>query len=207
MYKFETIKKIGLTSLAIVAAVLLTASLGASRHTSAQEDNTSQEESANSEENVNQSNIVETAVAADNLTTLVAAVTEAELVDTLSSEGPFTVFAPSNDAFEALLSELGATAEELLARDDLGDILTYHVVATKALSGDLTDGQVITTVQGQDLTVTLENDSVRINDAVVETADIETSNGVVHIIDSVLLPDTDNDEEVMSDGDDCPENQ
>ncbi len=149
-------------------------------------------------------NIVETAQATASLSNLVAALTTADqsaandLIGTLSGNGPFTVFAPTNAAFEALLAQLDGydslddfdTEEE---RALLASILTYHVVAGAAVySTDLTEGQQVTTVQGETLTVSLEG-GVSITDATgtpanVGPADIETSNGVVHIIDKVLVP-------------------
>lgn len=139
------------------------------------------------------STVVELAVATDSLTTLVAALQEADLVDTLNGDGPFTVFAPTNDAFAALLQSLDVTAEELLARDDLSAILTYHVVAGNVMAADLSDGQVVETVQGGTLTVSVTTDGVTLTDAnggvsSVTATDIKASNGVVHLIDSVLLP-------------------
>lgn len=133
-------------------------------------------------------NIVELAQATDALSTLVSAVVEAELVETLSGEGPFTVFAPTNDAFAAALEALDITAEELLAREDLGDILTFHVVAGEALSTDLSDGQELTTVQGGTLTVEITEAGVFVGGAQVVQPDVDASNGVVHVIDTVLLP-------------------
>lgn len=132
-------------------------------------------------------NIVETAVATDDLSTLVAAVTAADLVGTLSGAGPFTVFAPTNAAFEALPA---GTLDNLLLpenKDQLVNILTYHVVPGAVVSSALTDGMEVTTVQGGTLTIAL-GDQVLINDATVVQADVEASNGVVHIIDKVLLP-------------------
>ena len=119
--------------------------------------------------------------------TLEAAITAAGLVETLQSAGPFTVFAPTDDAFAALPE---GTVEALLAdpTGQLTDILLYHVVAGQALSGDLSDGQVITTVLGEDITVTITDDGVFINDAQVIVVDILADNGVVHVIDGVLLP-------------------
>ena len=145
-----------------------------------------------SESGQEESNVVELAQATDSLSTLVSAVVAADLVETLSGDGPFTVFAPTNDAFGAALANLGITADELLARDDLADILTYHVVAGEVMSGDLTDGMVVTTVQGNTLTVNV-GDTVTITDtagnvATVTSADIDASNGVVHVIDTVVLP-------------------
>jgi transforming growth factor-beta-induced protein len=138
-------------------------------------------------------NIVELAVATPQLSTLVAAVTQAGLVDTLTGEGPFTVLAPDDNAFAAALEALNLTAEELLAREDLGDILTYHVISGSVLSSALTNGQVVTTVQGGELTVDITEAGVFFVDAnggraQVTTADVVASNGVVHIIDAVLLP-------------------
>jgi uncharacterized surface protein with fasciclin (FAS1) repeats len=132
-------------------------------------------------------NIVETAVDAGSFNTLVAAVEAAGLVETLSGEGPFTVFAPTDDAFAALPE---GTVESLLMeenRDQLVSILTYHVVPGAVMSGDLSDGMTAATVEGSDITVSL-GDSVMINDATVTAADIEASNGVIHVIDSVIMP-------------------
>jgi uncharacterized surface protein with fasciclin (FAS1) repeats len=119
---------------------------------------------------------------------LEAAVGAAGLVEALSAEGPFTVFAPTDAAIGALAEALMITAEELLALEDLPAILQYHVVAGTALSTDLTDGQTITTLLGEDVTVTITADGVFINDAQVTAADILADNGVVHVIDAVLLP-------------------
>ena len=119
---------------------------------------------------------------------LEAAVVAAGLVDALSADGPFTVFAPTDAAVGALAEALMVTAEELLALEDLPAILQYHVVAGTALSTDLTDGQTITTLLGEDVTVTITADGVFINDAQVTAADILADNGVVHVIDAVLLP-------------------
>jgi uncharacterized surface protein with fasciclin (FAS1) repeats len=134
-------------------------------------------------------NIVETAQATPDLSTLVDAVVAADLVETLSGEGPFTVFAPTNDAFAALPP---AELERLLKpanKDELAKILTYHVVAGDVMAADLSNGQKVKTVEGQDITVSIDGDKVMLNDsATVVQADIETSNGTVHVIDGVLLP-------------------
>lgn len=134
--------------------------------------------------------IVEVATAAGDFTTLVAAVGAADLAETLSGEGPFTVFAPTDEAFAAALEQLGVTAEELLANPDLATILTYHVVPGTVLAADVVglDGTEVTTVNGAPVTVTVEGDTVMINDATVVTTDIMASNGVIHVIDAVLLP-------------------
>jgi transforming growth factor-beta-induced protein len=133
-------------------------------------------------------NIVQVAVAAGSFNTLAAALTQANLVDTLTGPGPFTVFAPTDAAFAALLTALDATAEQLLAREDLSAILTYHVASGKVMSGDLSDGMAVTTVQGSTLTVGISGGTVTIGDATVTAADIVASNGVIHVIDKVLLP-------------------
>jgi uncharacterized surface protein with fasciclin (FAS1) repeats len=131
-------------------------------------------------------NIVETAVSAGSFTTLVAAVEAAGLVETLSGEGPFTVFAPTDEAFAALPE---GTVEGLLEDTEaLTAVLTYHVVPGAVMSGDLSDGMTATTVNGADIEVGIDMGTVMINDATVTTADIETSNGVIHVIDSVILP-------------------
>jgi uncharacterized surface protein with fasciclin (FAS1) repeats len=153
------------------------------------------ESSTMNEESVakSQSTIVELAQGTDSLSTLVAAVVKADLATTLSSEGPFTVFAPTNDAFAALLATLNVPAEELLARSDLGAILTYHVVSGEVKAADLRDGQVVKTVQGGVLKVSISDAGVYLTDAKgnkakVTATDIDASNGVVHIIDAVVLP-------------------
>lgn len=133
-------------------------------------------------------NIVETAAATPDLSTLVDAVKAADLVETLSGEGPFTVFAPDNAAFEKLPE---ATLTDLLKpenKQQLTDILTYHVVAGSAKSSDLTDGQELETVNGEKLTVSIKDGVVKVGDATVTTPDVATSNGVVHVIDTVLQP-------------------
>jgi uncharacterized surface protein with fasciclin (FAS1) repeats len=133
-------------------------------------------------------NIVQTAIANGSFETLVAAVTAAELVDTLNGEGPFTVFAPVDDAFTALPE--GTVASLLLPenKEQLQGILTYHVVAGQVLSTDLTDGMEATTVNGASLTINLRDGKVFVNDAEVVIADVLTDNGVVHAINTVLIP-------------------
>ncbi len=129
--------------------------------------------------------IVDTAVEAGSFTTLVAAVQAAGLVETLKSEGPFTVFAPTDDAFAALPE---GTVEALLADPEaLAAILTYHVVPGKVMSTDLTNNMMAATANGADVTIMTEG-GVMVNDATVVAADIEASNGVIHVIDKVILP-------------------
>lgn len=129
--------------------------------------------------------IVDTAVDAGSFETLVAAVTAAGLVDTLKGDGPFTVFAPTDDAFAALPD---GTVEGLLEDiPALTAVLTYHVVPGKVMSGDLSDGMTAATVNGADVTIGTTG-GVTVNGANVVTPDIETSNGVIHVIDAVILP-------------------
>lgn len=131
------------------------------------------------------SNIVETAVGAGTFTTLVAAVKAAGLVDTLTSEGPFTVFAPTDEAFAALPA---GTVEGLLKDiPALTKVLTYHVVAGKVMAADVVKLTSATTVEGSDVTIDATN-GVTVNGAHVVTADIECDNGVIHVVDAVLLP-------------------
>ena len=130
--------------------------------------------------------IVDTASEAGNFTTLLAAAEAAGLVETLKGEGPFTVFAPTDEAFEALPE---GTVDTLLMpenKDQLTSILSYHVVPGKVMSGDLSDGMMAETVEGSEISVSM-GDNVMINDATVTTPDIEASNGVIHVIDTVLM--------------------
>ncbi|KIN75176.1 Beta-Ig-H3/fasciclin [Sulfitobacter noctilucae] len=131
--------------------------------------------------------IVDTAAGAGNFTTLLAAAEAAGLVEKLKSEGPFTVFAPTDEAFAALPE---GTVEDLLKpenKEALAGILTYHVVAGKVMSTDLTDDMQAETVQGTTVMIDLD-DGVMVDDANVTTADIEASNGVIHVIDKVIMP-------------------
>ncbi|MEM9320784.1 MAG: fasciclin domain-containing protein [Pseudomonadota bacterium] len=131
--------------------------------------------------------IVDTAAAAGDFSTLLAAADAAGLVDTLKGDGPLTVFAPTDEAFAALPE---GTVESLLLpenRDQLVAILTYHVVPGAVMSTDLSDDMTATTVQGGDIMIDLD-DGVMVNDATVIAADIEATNGVIHVIDSVILP-------------------
>jgi uncharacterized surface protein with fasciclin (FAS1) repeats len=135
--------------------------------------------------------IVETAQAAGDFTTLTAAVEAAGLTEILRGDGPFTVFAPTDAAFEEALSALGMTAEQLLADEELlTAILTYHVVEGEVPAADVVglDGQSVPTVNGAQVAIAIEGETVMVNDATVVTPDVFASNGVIHVIDSVLLP-------------------
>jgi len=131
--------------------------------------------------------IVDTAVGAGTFTTLVAAVEAAGLVETLKGPGPFTVFAPTDAAFAALPA---GTVEDLLKpenKDKLVSILTYHVLPAKVMSTDLSEGLKAATVQGKEVTITLEG-GPKVNGATISGPDVEASNGVIHVIDAVILP-------------------
>jgi uncharacterized surface protein with fasciclin (FAS1) repeats len=135
--------------------------------------------------------IVDVAVGAGQFTVLVEAVKAAGLVDTLSGPGPFTVFAPTDAAFAGALESLGITKAELLADTaKLKTILTYHVVAGAVMASDVVkmDGKEVATVAGPSVKVKVDGSTVMINGATVTTADIKASNGVIHVIDQVLLP-------------------
>lgn len=141
------------------------------------------------EEVIAAKDIVAIAMETESLSTLVTALQAADLVGTLQGAGPFTVFAPTNEAFEALPE---GTLEELLKpenKDQLVAILTYHVVSGEVMSSDLTDGMTAATVNGAELTINTAN-GAQVNGANVVTADVAASNGVVHVIDQVILPPT-----------------
>lgn len=132
--------------------------------------------------------IVDLAVSTDFLSTLVAAVKAGDLVATLKSDGPFTVFAPTNDAFAALPA---STLDMLLKpenKDQLVKILTYHVVPGIVKSTDLKNGMKATTAEGSDIKIEVSKSGAKVNKANIISADIMASNGVVHVIDQVLMP-------------------
>ena len=130
--------------------------------------------------------IVETAVGAGKFNTLVTAVKAADLVETLSGPGPFTVFAPTDDAFAALPA---GTVESLLQnKEKLQAVLTYHVVAGKVMASDVVNLKSAKTVNGQDVTIMVKDGTVMVDNAKVVMTDIECSNGVIHVIDAVILP-------------------
>ncbi|NBT04803.1 MAG: fasciclin domain-containing protein [Proteobacteria bacterium] len=130
-------------------------------------------------------NIVQTAMQAGSFNTLLGAVKEAGLVEALSGEGALTVFAPTDEAFAKLGEETIRTV--LADKALLTKILTYHVVSGRVMAGDVVKLQTAPTLQGQDVRISTIG-GVRINDAMVVTPDIEASNGIIHIIDTVLIP-------------------
>lgn len=131
--------------------------------------------------------IVGIAVGNSDFSILVSALQKADLVDALKGDGPFTVFAPTNAAFEKLLDALDISAEELLAQPDLAKVLTYHVVSGKVMSTDLTDGLEATTLNGEKVKFDLTGDP-KVNTSNITTADLQATNGVIHVIDTVLVP-------------------
>lgn len=142
---------------------------------------------AKATDDTSSSTVVEIAVSNPDFSILVEAVTKADLAGALSAEGPFTVFAPNNDAFKALFANLGVKGVEDLTAEQLTPILTYHVVSGKVMSGDLSNTSV-TTLNGGKIKVDL-SEGVKINDSNVITADIKGKNGVIHVIDKVLIPE------------------
>lgn len=133
------------------------------------------------------STVVEIAVANPDFSILVDAVVKADLAEALSAAGPFTVFAPTNAAFNTLFSQLGVSGIEDLTAEQLTPILTYHVVSGKVMSTDLSNTMVGTLNEGHKLKVDISN-GVKINESNVVSADIEGKNGVIHVIDKVLIP-------------------
>jgi uncharacterized surface protein with fasciclin (FAS1) repeats len=130
--------------------------------------------------------IVDTASNAGSFSTLVTAIKAANLVDTLKGKGPFTVFAPTDEAFAKLPA---GTVEELLKDiPKLKKILTYHVVSGKVMAADVVKLKSAKTVEGSDVKIDASNGGVKVNNATVATADVAADNGVIHIIDTVLLP-------------------
>ncbi|MEM7092610.1 MAG: fasciclin domain-containing protein [Actinomycetota bacterium] len=175
----------------LLALALLGAACGSDEEPAAAEPAVEESSSASeASEPALPATVVDIATSSDDFSTLVAAVTEAELVETLQGEGPFTVFAPTNAAFEDALEALGLTADELLASDDLSGILTYHVVPGRIMAADAiaADGTEIASVNGDTIAVSVVDGRVMVDGATVVTADLEAGNGVVHVIDAVILP-------------------
>jgi uncharacterized surface protein with fasciclin (FAS1) repeats len=147
---------------------------------------TSQEQAPSTQQNAQ--DVVALAQDTPDLSTLVTAVSTAKLGDTLQGDGPFTVFAPTNAAFKELGDEQVQSLLERENRDQLTKVLTYHVVPGTLTAADLSDGQKLETVAGETLTVKVDGGTVMVDDASVVQPDVEASNGVVHVIDSVLTP-------------------
>lgn len=174
--------------LALAALTTLTACGGAPADEAAMEDSAAMAEGAMDDAMAAAPvDIVETAVAAGTFNTLAAALTAADLITTLKGEGPFTVFAPSDEAFAKIPA---ADLEALLAdKDALTKVLTYHVVAGNVPASDVTGMTEATTVEGSNIAIAVVDGNVMLNGATTVTAtDIAASNGVIHVIDSVLMP-------------------
>ena len=171
----KVLRKWSLVAVALIAALALSA---CSKDSETAMETTPEETTVGTIDDV--------AVGAGNFTTLVAAVTAADLVETLSGEGPFTVFAPTDEAFAALPE--GVLDALLLPENKalLAQILTYHVVSGKVMAADVTAGDVAT-VEGSNIMLATTS-GVKVNDATVVAADVEASNGVIHAIDAVILP-------------------
>ncbi len=182
----RTPKILKLGAVAIAAALLFAACSSDGDDESATTTEAPTETTAAPDDAAAEANIVETAVAAGDFTTLVTAVEAADLAGTLSGEGPYTVFAPTDDAFAALPE--GAVDDLLADPEALANVLTYHVVDGDVMAADLSDGMEVEALNGETLTITIDGDTVKVNDATVTTADIVTSNGVIHVIDTVLVP-------------------
>lgn len=142
----------------------------------------------NPEETKEPKTVVDIALSSNDFSTLVAALQKADLVETLKGDGPFTVFAPTNAAFEKLLKELDISAADLINQPDLAKVLLYHVVSGEVMSTDLTNGMEAATINGESIKIDLSN-GVRVNNSTVTTADLKAGNGVVHVIDTVLVPE------------------
>jgi uncharacterized surface protein with fasciclin (FAS1) repeats len=179
-------RRTAIAVVSIAAALTLSACSSSSDEATTAETTSAAEEVEVMEEEAGTGTIVEVASSTEGFSTLVAAVSAAGLVDTLNGEGPFTVFAPTDDAFAALPA--GVLDALLLPenKDVLTHILTYHVVPDQVMAADVTDGEVAT-VEGQSVTLSTA-DGVTVNGAKVIQADVVTSNGVIHAIDAVLLP-------------------
>ena len=177
---------------ALFALALIAAACGSDTETEDAVADEVVEEAADDDSAMEESNtIVDVAAANGSFGTLVAAVQAADLVDTLSSEGPFTVLAPTDEAFAVALEALGLTADELLADTELlTSVLTYHVIPGEVPSSTVVtlDGQAVATVNGAEVNISVDGDVVMVNDATVTAVDVEASNGVIHVIDTVLLP-------------------
>lgn len=171
----------------LLVAVLALSGLTVAACGSGNDETTSSATSSASTAAASSETIAAAAQATPDLSTLVAALKAAGLVSTLEGKGPYTVFAPTNQAF----ADIQPTVDKLLEPGNKGElkkVLTYHVVPGVYTAADLKDGQKLKTVEGQDLTVSVKDGTVKVNGATVEKADVNASNGVVHIINEVLVP-------------------
>lgn len=177
---------VGVLVLVVVGGLLYMNMQNKPTETANTQDSAATAMTATETDTMNDKNIVVVAQEAGSFTTLLAAAEAAGLVETLTGEGPYTVFAPTDEAFAKLPA---GTVESLLKdKEKLTQILTYHVVPGKVMASDVAGMTSATTVEGSDVSIKVENGKVMINDATVVTADVQASNGVIHVIDSVLMP-------------------
>ena len=190
--------------LVLVAATMFVVACGDDDDSSSSDDNKddaamSEDEDAMSEDDamaddemkMGDKTIVELASENPDLSTLAELATAAGLIETLSGEGPYTIFAPTNDAFAKLPAETIANLKKPENREQLAGILTYHGVPGTVMAADLSDGQEVTMINEKTATISIDGDKVMINDATVVMPDVMASNGVVHVIDTVLMPPAD----------------
>lgn len=186
-------RKILLATSMIGVCVLLSCNSGTEQSTGTQTSEESQAVGQSGvQDDLSQKNVVQVAIGSKDHTTLVTAIQAAKLVDALSNAGPFTVFAPTNAAFDKLPA---GTVDGLLkpeSIDDLTNILQYHVSLGVFKAENLTEGQVIGQVNGNDIKISISDGKVMINDSAIIVASVPASNGIIHIIDAVLLPPADN---------------
>jgi uncharacterized surface protein with fasciclin (FAS1) repeats len=179
----------GSKSKAVIIAIAAVVVIGGGVMLATRKDDTKKDaKTETTQQQASEKNIVQTAISDPQFSTLVTALQTAGLVDTLSGEGPFTVFAPTNEAFD----KLPAGTLDALLKDPakLKSILLYHVVSGNVKAADVVKLTSAKTVEGQDVTISVDGSTVKVNDATVTKTDIETKNGTIHVIDTVLLPPT-----------------
>jgi hypothetical protein len=179
----------GSKSKAVIIAIAAVVVIGGGVMLATRKDDTKKDaKTETTQQQASEKNIVQTAISDPQFSTLVTALQTAGLVDTLSGEGPFTVFAPTNEAFD----KLPAGTLDALLKDPakLKSILLYHVVSGNVKAADVVKLTSAKTVEGQDVKITVDGSTVKVNDATVTKTDIETKNGTIHVIDTVLIPPT-----------------
>jgi uncharacterized surface protein with fasciclin (FAS1) repeats len=179
----------GSKSKAVIIAIAAVVVIGGGVMLATRKDDTKKDaKTETTQQQASEKNIVQTAISDPQFSTLVTALQTAGLVDTLSGEGPFTVFAPTNEAFD----KLPAGTLDALLNDPakLKSILLYHVVSGNVKAADVVKLTSAKTVEGQDVKITVDGSTVKVNDATVTKTDIETKNGTIHVIDTVLIPPT-----------------
>ena len=179
----------GSKSKAVIIAIAAVVVIGGGVMLATRKDDTKKDaKTETTQQQASEKNIVQTAISDPQFSTLVTALQTAGLVDTLSGEGPFTVFAPTNEAFDKLPA--GTLDALLMDPAKLKSILLYHVVSGNVKAADVVKLTSAKTVEGQDVKITVDGSTVKVNDATVTKTDIETKNGTIHVIDTVLIPPT-----------------